>query len=107
MFDGEEIGTVYMDDLTLYPGINSAAMHADIEQRPVLEAVTTEPHCEDGVVPFELTGKDVVNNGDRLAYFADALAQLTTKVDIGLKDAFAEAGLDIGCDSDDDEDEEE
>lgn len=108
MFNGEEIGTVYIDDLILYPGINNRTMYADIEQRPVLEAVTTEPHCTDGVVPFELEGKDVVNNGDRLAYFADALSSLSTSVDIGLKDAFARAGLEVGCDDEDeDEDEEE
>lgn len=81
-------------------------MRADIEQLPVLEAVTTEPHCTDGVVPFELRGKDVVNNGNKLAYFADALASLSTKVDIGLKDAFERAGLEIGCDSGDGESEE-
>lgn len=106
MYDGEEIGTVYMDDLKLSPGINSASMRADIEQRPVLAAVTTEPHCADGIVPFELTGKDVENNGERLAYFADALAQLTTKVDIDLKDAFDKVGLEIGCDSSGDDEEE-
>ena len=109
MYDGEDIGTVYIDDLILYPGINNRTMYADIEQRPVLEAVTTEPHCTDGVVPFELRGKDVVNNGNRLAYFADALASLSTKVDIGLKDAFDRAGLEVGCgssgSSDDDDDE--
>lgn len=106
MYEGEDIGTVYIDDLILYPGINNRTMYADIEQRPVLEAVTTEPHCTDGVVPFELKGKDVVNNENKLAYFADALASLSTNVDIGLKDAFDRAGLEIGCGSSDDEDDE-
>lgn len=105
-FKGEEIGTVYMDNLVLYPGINNVTMRADVEQAPVLSAVTTEPHCEDGVVPFDLRGKDVQKNGERLDYFADALASLETTVDIGLKDAFARAGLEVGCDDDDEEDEE-
>lgn len=101
-----------MDNLILYPGINNVTMRADVEQSPILTAVTTEPHCKDGVVPFDLRGKDVVKNGERLDYFADALASLETKVDIGLKDAFSRAGLEIGCDtgsssSDDDEEDDE
>lgn len=100
-----------MDDLVLYPGINNVTMRADVEQSPILTAVTTEPHCKDGVIPFELRGKDVEKHGERLDYFADALASLETKVDIGLKDAFARAGLEVGCDtgsssSDDNDDEE-
>jgi hypothetical protein len=98
MLDGEEIGTVYLDNLKLHPGINNVTMYADIEQLPVLRAVTTEPHCTDGVVPFGLRGKDVVQNGETLPYFADALSQLETAVDIGLMDAFARAGLPVGCD---------
>lgn len=109
-FNGKEVGTVYMDDLVLYPGINNVTMRADVEQSPILTAVTTEPHCKDGVIPFELSGKDVTKHGERLDYFADALASLETKVDIGLKDAFSRAGLEVGCDTgssssdDDDED---
>lgn len=102
MFDGEEIGTVAINDLKLNPGINSVFMSATIEQLPVLQAVSKRPYCEDGVVPFELKGKDVVNKGERLAYFADALKQLKTSVDIGLKDAFEKGGLDIECPKDDD-----
>lgn len=101
-FKGEDIGTVYMDELVLYPGINDVPMHADIEQRPVLSAVTSEPHCKDGVLPFELSGKDVTKDGETLAYFADAMSSLALTVDIPLKEAFAEAGLDIECPSEDD-----
>ena len=57
-----------MDNLILYPGINNVTMRADVEQSPILTAVTTEPHCKDGVVPFDLRGKDVVKNGERLDY---------------------------------------
>lgn len=106
--DGKEIGTVYMDDLTLYPGINNVTIRADVDQAPVLTAITKKPACETGDVPLAMRGKDVVHSGKRLAYFADALAQLEQKVDIPLGAAFAELGMNLGClgEKKDDDDEE-
>ncbi|SPN96769.1 uncharacterized protein DNG_00289 [Cephalotrichum gorgonifer] len=97
-YDGEDIGTVYMDNLVLYPGINDVPMHADIKQEPVLVAITTKPHCTDGIVPFDLSGKDVKKDGETLSYYANALSQLELNVPIKLGDAFAEAGLEVSCD---------
>ncbi|KAF6844747.1 hypothetical protein CMUS01_00813 [Colletotrichum musicola] len=81
----QEIGTVYIDNLILHPGINNVSMRANISQGPVLTALSTRPSCENGIIPFTLRGKDVVNNGQRLSYFADALSadSVVTEINIG------------------------
>jgi len=103
ILDGEDIGTVYMEDLTLYPGINNVSIRADVHQTPVLKSIVAPPGCTDGIIPFEMVGKNVIHSGERLAYFADALAQLRQKVDIPLKEAFEENGIEVVCPSDEEE----
>jgi len=95
--DGEQIGTVYMNNLVLNPGINDVFITADVEQAPVLDAMTSGPHCNDGIIPFEMVGLDVTRDGEELEYFAGALRALTQAVDIPLTEAFARNGLKLGC----------
>lgn len=95
--DGEQIGTVYMNNLVLNPGINDVFISADVEQAPVLDAMTSGPHCNDGIIPFEMVGLDVTRDGEELEYFAGALRALTQAVDIPLTEAFARNGLKLGC----------
>jgi hypothetical protein len=97
MLNGEDIGTVYMDNLILYPGINNVSIYADVSQGPVLQAMTTPPYCENGTIPFQMQGENVTRNGEELQYFAGALRQLTQTVDIPLGEAFARNGLELGC----------
>ncbi|KAL2024210.1 hypothetical protein VTK56DRAFT_9366 [Thermocarpiscus australiensis] len=85
---GQEIGTVFIDNLVLRPGMDNAyQMRATIEQGPVLNAMGQKPYCTDakGVLPFEIRGKTVVNHGQSLPYFANALAadNQTIPIDIG------------------------
>ncbi|KAL1871056.1 hypothetical protein VTK73DRAFT_2252 [Phialemonium thermophilum] len=82
---GEEIGTVYIDNMILRPGVNNYSMHANISQAPVLEAIAQKPYCQTGIIPFQLRGKTVFNHGQPLSYFADALASAnqTVEIDIG------------------------
>ncbi|KAK3336266.1 hypothetical protein B0T19DRAFT_34404 [Cercophora scortea] len=83
---GNEVGTVYIDDLTLSPGDDNVFdMRATIDNGPVLTAIQEKPYCEDGNLPFQLRGKDVTNHGQYLNYFADALAagNQTIEIDIG------------------------
>ena len=82
---GAEIGTVYIDNITLKPGMNNFSMHANISQVPVLSAIAERPYCEDGILPFQLRGKEVFNHGQPLSYYADALASSnqTVEIDIG------------------------
>jgi hypothetical protein len=74
-----------MDNLILAPGVNNVSMRATIEQVPVLNAVQQRPACESGLLTFDLQGKDVVHTGERISYFADALASgnQTVQIDIG------------------------
>ncbi|KAL0938809.1 uncharacterized protein CTRU02_205419 [Colletotrichum truncatum] len=85
LLNGNDIGTVFIDNLILHPGINNVSMHANISQAPVLAAMATRPSCENGLIPFSLRGKDVTSGGQRLSYFADALASGTviTEINIG------------------------
>lgn len=83
--NGTRIGTLFIDNMLLYPGINNLSIRANITQAPVLLAVTSLPYCQTGILPFELFGETVVNHGQSLPYFAHALslhAQLS-EVDVG------------------------
>jgi len=84
---GEEVGEVYLDNLTLQPGMNRHIMRATIEADPVLNAMQSEPYCHPGkgILPFVIRGKKVVNNGQSLDYLANALAtgNQTVPIDIG------------------------
>jgi hypothetical protein len=83
--EGKDIGTVYMDNLTLRPGDNNVTVHADIQQGPVLQGIVKKPYCESGIMEFQMQGKDVTNHGEELSYFRDALASAnqTVSIDIG------------------------
>jgi hypothetical protein len=61
-------------------------MHATIQQTPVLNALAEKPYCDEtkGVMPFQLRGKDVVNNGQDLPYFAQALAANNQTIDFDI-----------------------
>jgi len=86
-----------MDDVTLAPGLNNFSMRANIEQLPVLQAVAKKPYCSNGVLPFQLRGKSVVNHGQPLSYFADALAAANQTVPIDLTAPFTANNLTIKC----------
>ncbi|TDZ13067.1 hypothetical protein C8035_v000345 [Colletotrichum spinosum] len=85
LLEGRDIGTVFIDNLVLRPGDNNVSMRANITQAPVLAAIQKRPYCQDGIIQFELRGKNVSNGGQRLSYFADALSvgSVTTNIDIG------------------------
>lgn len=82
--NGSLIGTVFIDNLLLLPGNNTAQMHANISQTPVLAAVSTQPYCQTGILPFGLLGTNVTNHGQHLSYFADALASTNQTTDINI-----------------------
>ncbi|KAI0448527.1 hypothetical protein F5B21DRAFT_105297 [Xylaria acuta] len=97
-FDGKAIGQTYINNLVLYPGDNTFPTSSDIQQLPILNALTQEPYCElGGKLPFQLEGKNVVNNGQVLPYFRDALAASNQSVTIDLSEAAKKAGLPIKC----------
>lgn len=98
LLDGQDIGAVYIDNLVLYPGMNNVTMRASISQAPVLAAIGKRPACETGIVPFALRGKDVVNGGQKLSYFADALASDQVITDINIGAAFKQSlNISVSC----------
>jgi hypothetical protein len=101
LFD-EEIGTVFIDNLSLEPGMNEYEMRAKIDNNPVIKALGQKPYCEeDGILPFEISGKTVVNHGQELPYFRDALAANRQTVDIPIGAAVTEnLGVTVPCGGD-------
>ncbi|KAI1203903.1 hypothetical protein F5X97DRAFT_337792 [Nemania serpens] len=96
--DGKEVGQTYINDLVLYPGSNTFPTSADVQQLPIVNALTQEPFCElAGKLPFQLSGKDVVNNGEVLPYFRDALAASNQSVTIDLSEAAKQIGISAEC----------
>lgn len=88
--EGQEIGTVFMDNVTLNPGMNVLPMRATIDQGPVLAALGKNAYCQGaqkGILPFQIRGKSVVNHGQPLPYFADALAAANQSIPIDIGDA--------------------
>ncbi|KAK0656865.1 hypothetical protein B0T16DRAFT_318941 [Cercophora newfieldiana] len=82
---GKLVGTVFIDNIILYPGMNNTfPMRATIEQAPVLGALSQKPYCDEtkGVLPFQISGKSVSNFGQSLTYFADALGSHNQTLDI-------------------------
>lgn len=94
---GQNVGHVYIDNMTLRPGNNSFSLSGNISQSPVLQAIQERPYCETGLIPFQLQGLDVTNHGQRLAYYADSLASTNQTVEIDVMAALNALGLTISC----------
>jgi hypothetical protein len=86
-----------MNNLVLTPGVNHVTVRGDITQKPIVQALTTQPYCTEGILPFELHGKNVTKNGEEIPYFSGALQALTNKVDVPLSDAFVRAKTPLTC----------
>lgn len=97
--NGSLIGNSYINNVVLSPGNNTFAFRSSIQQTPVLNAVQSEPWCKTGIVPMDLSGKAVENNGQPLAYFADALASHNTTVQLDLGTPLRALGLNPKCPS--------
>ncbi|KAK5624485.1 hypothetical protein RRF57_000201 [Xylaria bambusicola] len=96
--NNEDVGQTYINNLILRPGNNTFVTTADIQQLPILKALTLKPLCElNGKLPFQLKGKDVVNSGQVLPYFKDALAASSQNVTIDLSEAAKKIGIIAKC----------
>jgi len=96
---GKEVGTVYIDNLTLRPGVNEYPMRATVDSPAVIDALGKKPYCEQkGVLPFQIRGKTVVNHGQSLSYFADALGAYNQTIDIPIGAAINKSlGVVVPC----------
>ncbi|KAI0473074.1 hypothetical protein GGR56DRAFT_597701 [Xylariaceae sp. FL0804] len=95
--NGSAVGSSVVYDVTLSPGTgndsssnNAFALEADIETLAVLKALKQPPYCgsgdQAGVLPLQLSGSNVTNDGQELAYFAKALGahNMTVSIDTGI-----------------------
>lgn len=94
---GENVGLVYVDNMTLRPGNNTFSMRGNVSQTPVLQVIQERPYCEDGVLPFQLQGLDVVNHGQFLSYYAESLGSTNQSVSIDVGADLEALGLTITC----------
>ncbi|KAK7722771.1 hypothetical protein SLS63_009166 [Diaporthe eres] len=94
---GQDIGRVFVDNMVVRPGINNFTMHANISQTPILQVIQQRPFCEDGVLPMQLRGENVVNNGQLLTYYRDSLGSTNQSVDIDVGSDLTALGLTITC----------
>jgi hypothetical protein len=83
--DGERLGLLYIEDLVLHPGTNTVNISANINQIRAVGLVSQPEHCKDGILDFDLEGKNVTNHNEDISYFAAALASVnqTVPIDIG------------------------
>ncbi|CAN8098589.1 unnamed protein product [Discula destructiva] len=93
----ENVGTIFIDNLTIAPGSHSYPLRGTVAQAPVLTQIQLRPYCETGEIPFLLQGLSVVNDGQLLSYFTDSLASTNQSVSIPLKDDLQALGLTINC----------
>ncbi|ORY62172.1 uncharacterized protein BCR38DRAFT_347157 [Pseudomassariella vexata] len=96
--NGSDIGTAYILDVVLRPGDNEFFIWADVNQAPILNALTLPPACETGNLTIDLGGKTVMNNGQTISYFQDAFASsnVSAIIDIGAA-VKNDIGLSIPC----------
>jgi hypothetical protein len=99
LLENTKIGTLYIDNLSLVPGINNVSVRANISQAPVLQAIQKPEYCADGILPFELEGEKVEYNGRPLPQYATGLAlgRQQAAVDVGSALKVAFGGKSIGC----------
>lgn len=85
--------------MVLRPGANAFFIRADINETEILDGLTQRPWCErNGTLTFQLAGRSVVNRGQPLPYFADALAATNQSVDIAIGQAVRDdIGLPVAC----------
>lgn len=96
--DDTSIGNLTIPNLLLVPGSNKVAISANLDQVAVLNAVQSAKYCKTGIIPVKLQGAAVLNDGETLQYFLDALGahNQTVPMDIGsiIKNSL---GTTIGC----------
>ncbi|KFA66308.1 hypothetical protein S40285_01865 [Stachybotrys chlorohalonatus IBT 40285] len=94
----DEVGTVYINDLTLRPGTNRLNVSGNLDQLRILGLVTSPEYCDNGTVPFKLLGSSVTNNGEHLEYFERALASNNQTVSIDIAQVIQQdLNITVGC----------
>lgn len=102
--EDEEVGNLYIDNLTLLPGNNHVDIKGNVDSGTVITVVREPAYCKDGIVPFKLLGDNVTNHGEDISYFATALGSGNQTVPLNIKEIIANSpalsGATLGCASD-------
>lgn len=93
----QNVGVVYIDNLSLHPGNNTFPLRGNVSQTPVLQAIQEPPYCQTGNLPFLLQGLNVSNHGEYLSYYAESLASTNQSVSIDVLTDLEALGLTINC----------
>ncbi|KJZ73531.1 hypothetical protein HIM_07087 [Hirsutella minnesotensis 3608] len=97
--DEQNLGNLTIRNLVVHPGLNTVNVEATLDQSKVLTIVSKKPFCENGIVPIKLLGSNVVNNGQKLDYFIDALSSANQTVDMDIGSVLKKAikGFNLSC----------
>lgn len=88
-------------NLILRPGRNEARFTASVDQTKVVSMLQSDKYCKTQVIPFELECQKVVNNGQDIDYFRDALKYNRQTVDMEIGAIVKQSlGASLGCSSD-------
>ncbi|KAH8675783.1 hypothetical protein BX600DRAFT_494225 [Xylariales sp. PMI_506] len=97
-FNESLVGETDLHNMVLYPGNNSFPVNGTIDQVAILNALDVQPYCSNGgILPIDITGNTVVNNGQSLSYFAQALGSYNETVSIDIGAAVKPLGLTVAC----------
>ncbi|KAH8202618.1 hypothetical protein TruAng_003219 [Truncatella angustata] len=98
-FNGSNIGNTNITNMVLYPGDNNFNIKGDVAQADVIKALQQRPYCENGgLLPVQISGNSVVNNGQTIPWLADALASFNVSLDIDIGEAIKnDIGLSLPC----------
>ncbi|KYK55602.1 hypothetical protein DCS_07565 [Drechmeria coniospora] len=92
--DNQELGKLTITNLVLRPGINKVAVAAAMDQVKIVQILAKKPYCETGIIPFQLLGSDVQNNGKQIPYFLAALSSANQTVPIDIAGIL---GIEASC----------
>ncbi|KAJ2976990.1 hypothetical protein NQ176_g4624 [Zarea fungicola] len=93
---GQNLGKLYIDNLSLVPGDNRVNVTGSLDQGNILVvAAGHKPDCETGIATFTLVGSNVTRNGQEIPYFNYALAHANQTVHLNLTDTLTRSGLPV------------
>ncbi|KAK2595466.1 hypothetical protein QQS21_006806 [Conoideocrella luteorostrata] len=90
--DGQYVGMLNVTYLILRPGLNTVNITSRINQTGVLEIVKKPSFCKTGIIPFQLHGTRVENNGQEIPWLEAALSSANQTVDINVGELLGSAG---------------
>ncbi|KAK5990846.1 hypothetical protein PT974_09121 [Cladobotryum mycophilum] len=83
--DGTPIGTLWINELIVRPGINSYPVTANLDQVKVYTIASSSKYCNSENVPVTLAGTAVSNNGQGLNYYQAALGSAKQVVPMDIR----------------------